>query len=88
MKNREKNVALVAAGIMLGAAIAGPAAQAAEMLSNEIPLFLAPDDLHISLSTHSDSFLLLLLRFDTYLLFFEGQSALAPYTDELFIPSA
>ena len=33
MKNREKNVALVAAGIMLGAAIAGPAAQAAEMLA-------------------------------------------------------
>ena len=33
MKNRQKNVALVAAGIMLGAAIAGPAAQAAEMLT-------------------------------------------------------
>ena len=33
MKNREKNVALVAAGIMLGTAIAGPAAQAAEMLA-------------------------------------------------------
>ena len=33
MKNRQKNVALVAAGIMLGAAIAGPAAQAAEMLA-------------------------------------------------------
>ena len=33
MKNKEKNVALVAAGIMLGAAITGPAAQAAEMLA-------------------------------------------------------
>lgn len=33
MKNRQKNVALVAAGIMLGATIAGPAAQAAEMLT-------------------------------------------------------
>ena len=33
MKNAEKNVALVAAGIMLGAAIAGPAAQAAEMFA-------------------------------------------------------
>ena len=33
MKNRGKNVALVAAGIMLGAAIAGPAAQAAEMFA-------------------------------------------------------
>ena len=33
MKNTEKNVALVAAGIMLGTAIAGPAAQAAEMLA-------------------------------------------------------
>jgi len=32
MKNREKNVALVAAGIMLGATIAGPAAQAAESI--------------------------------------------------------
>ena len=33
MKNAEKNVALVAAGTMLGAAIVGPAAQAAEMLA-------------------------------------------------------
>ncbi len=33
MKNREKNAALVAAGIMLGAAIAGPAAQAAETIA-------------------------------------------------------
>ena len=33
MKNRGKNVALVAAGIMLGAAITGPAASAAEMLA-------------------------------------------------------
>ena len=33
MKNRGKNMALVAAGIMLGAAIAGPAASAAEMLA-------------------------------------------------------
>ena len=33
MKNAEKNVALLAAGIMLGTAIAGPAAQAAEMLA-------------------------------------------------------
>ena len=33
MKNAEKNVALIAAGIMLGAAIAGPAAQAAEMFA-------------------------------------------------------
>ena len=32
MKGREKNVALVAAGIMLGATIAGPAAQAAESI--------------------------------------------------------
>ncbi len=33
MKNREKNVALVAAGIMLGATIAGPAVQAAEAVA-------------------------------------------------------
>ena len=33
MKTRGKNVALVAAGIMLGATIAGPEAQAAEMLA-------------------------------------------------------
>ena len=33
MKNAEKNVALLAAGIMLGTAIAGPAAQAAEMFA-------------------------------------------------------
>ena len=33
MKNAEKNMALIAAGIMLGAVIAGPAAQAAEMFA-------------------------------------------------------
>lgn len=33
MKNRGKSIALVAAGIVLGSAVAGPAASAAEMLS-------------------------------------------------------
>ena len=33
MKNREKNIALIAAGIVLGTAVTGPAANAAEMLA-------------------------------------------------------
>ena len=35
MKLREKNIALVAAGIVLGTAVTGPAVNAAEMLASE-----------------------------------------------------